>query len=1022
MAKPELRTAHSAISSTSSPSWSNYMTFTPPNADQSRPRQDDYHAFARGIAAQPAHSNTMNLQQPHRRMSRTPSQTQYNTAPSPQGNMYPPPTYPYPPPPPVRQDSYPRASPVMTNDPTLWSKNSPAELSQAGSSRSSGPLQMPSDTESSGSSHGSSSRSHDNGLTLDLSSYPKEFKFQIPSFLTSNSTGVPTWPPGGEAWSGFTGPTLFGSDGQMTPGNMFNNSFCSNGGPVQTQPHDPYYSQNGVYDWNGMNGDGAMKQGQDMGGYGMVYVNPNPSPSVFGQRNQANNAQRPQAPQQPGSNGSAPRMAGPQQSNGSHQSHGPGPPQPTPLQPPSHQHNPTPSPRMSQPPSSGAMPTSAILPAQPEYPNNTHAPIHQSSIHNIPSISIPTDGKGGPVNFASSSQAPYVPSLSAQAMLQGGYPSALHDGPGLYSTTGFDMLGVLGRVAARKNPSTVLGPVDLSCSLLVVDIRRYDCPIVYASPSFTKLTGYELPEIIGRNCRFLQSPDGNVVKGAKREYTDNQAVSLLKRSLDAGKECQTSLINYRKGGDPFINLVTVVPIPWDGPDIAYHVGFQIDLVDQPNKILNNMRNGSYTMDYTHSIAPEKPLSLADQEHGGQSMGLSPDVLEVMGNRASALSNGTEEAGRMEWLKMVLDNTDDFVHALSLKGFFTYVTPSIKRTLGYDPEDLLNKNVSEFAHPSDVVPLIRALKDATQITDDATPKPVSLTYRMRRKNGGWVWVESMGRLVVEAGKGRKAVILSGRVKSVPMVTWGSVAAYGGLAEKEFWAKISFEGLLLHLTGSVDKVLGYSSEDILGQSVFSLVPGGTNAPNTIRKALQGEDQCGAVSLQQNLVHRAGHEVTVVIMFYAPKNGKDSRALPQASESMASISTDDSTGPSPSSGNHTNPIKPTSLFIQVKLLSHANSQPASQPPTIASMTNARALDRPQHENVLAELEIEKDTSWQYELHQMKMTNRQLKKDIAALRAKGVGRIRKRKAEVVEGPEEDRKRPEYMGIGTFGMGGQFF
>ncbi|TYJ58679.1 hypothetical protein B9479_000515 [Cryptococcus floricola] len=997
MAKPELRTAHSGISTTSSPSWSHYMTFTPPHSEQSR-RQEEYHAFARGI--------------PHPALHLQPQA------------MYPP-SYPYPP-----HDDYPRASPIVANDPTLWSKTSPAEHSQPGSSRSSGPLQMPSDTESSGSSHASSSRSHDNGLTLDLSSHPKEFKFQIPSFLTSNNTGVPTWPPGGEAWSGFTGPTLFGSDGQMTPGNMINNSFCSNGGPVQTQPHDPYYSHNGVYGWNGMNGDGAMKQGQDTAGYGMVYVNPNPSPSVFGQRNQANNAQRPQAPQQPASNVSAPRMAGPQQSNGSHQSHGPGPPQPTP------------SPRMSQPPSSGAMPTSAILPGRPEYPNNTHAPIHQSSIHNIPSISIPTDGKGGPINFASSSQAPYVPSLNAQATLQGGYPSALHDGPGLYSTTGFDMLGVLGRVAARKNPSTVLGPVDLSCSLLVVDIRRYDCPIVYASPSFTKLTGYELPEIIGRNCRFLQSPDGNVVKGAKREYTDNQAVSLLKRSLDAGKECQTSLINYRKGGDPFINLVTVVPIPWDGPDIAYHVGFQIDLVDQPNKILNNMRNGSYTMDYTHSIAPEKPLSLADQEHAGQSMGLSADVLEVMGNRASALSNGTEEAGRMEWLKMVLDNTDDFVHALSLKGFFTYVTPSIKRTLGYDPEDLLNKNVSEFAHPSDVVPLIRALKDATQITDDATPKPVSLVYRMRRKNGGWVWVESMGRLVVEAGKGRKAVILSGRVKSVPMVTWGSVAAYGGLAEKEFWAKISFEGLLLHLTGSVDKVLGYSSEDILGQSVYSLVPGGTNGPcslhdlhnesnssspsvgiaNTIRKALQGDDQCGAVSLQQNLVHRAGHEVTVVIMFYAPKNGKDSRALPQASESMASISTDDSTGPSPSSGNQTNSIKPTSLFIQVKLLSHANSQPASQPPTIASMTNARALDRPQHENVLAELEIEKDTSWQYELHQMKMTNRQLRKDIAALRAKGLGRIRKRKAEVVEEPEEDHKRPEYMGMGTFGMGGQFY
>jgi PAS domain-containing protein len=76
--------------------------------------------------------------------------------------------------------------------------------------------------------------------------------------------------------------------------------------------------------------------------------------------------------------------------------------------------------------------------------------------------------------------------------------------PGLYSTSGFDMLGVLARVASRPNPKIVLGPVDLTCSFTVVDIKRYDHPIVYASPTFHRLTGYEQHEIMGRNCRFLQ--------------------------------------------------------------------------------------------------------------------------------------------------------------------------------------------------------------------------------------------------------------------------------------------------------------------------------------------------------------------------------------------------------------------------------------------------------------------------------------------------------------------------------------
>ena len=31
-----------------------------------------------------------------------------------------------------------------------------------------------------------------------------------------------------------------------------------------------------------------------------------------------------------------------------------------------------------------------------------------------------------------------------------------------------------------------------------------DCPIVYASPGFSRLTGYETHRVVGRNCRFLQ--------------------------------------------------------------------------------------------------------------------------------------------------------------------------------------------------------------------------------------------------------------------------------------------------------------------------------------------------------------------------------------------------------------------------------------------------------------------------------------------------------------------------------------
>lgn len=71
-------------------------------------------------------------------------------------------------------------------------------------------------------------------------------------------------------------------------------------------------------------------------------------------------------------------------------------------------------------------------------------------------------------------------------------PALPANGLPLYSASGFDMLRMLAKVATRPNPKIMLGPVDMTCSFVVVDIRRFDSPIVYASPTFTR---YVLPAV-----------------------------------------------------------------------------------------------------------------------------------------------------------------------------------------------------------------------------------------------------------------------------------------------------------------------------------------------------------------------------------------------------------------------------------------------------------------------------------------------------------------------------------------------
>jgi PAS domain S-box-containing protein len=91
-----------------------------------------------------------------------------------------------------------------------------------------------------------------------------------------------------------------------------------------------------------------------------------------------------------------------------------------------------------------------------------------------------------------------------------------------------------------------------------------DTPIVHASDLFLHLTGYNLEEIMGRNCRFLQGPG-----------TDPAAVAQIRESMSLEKSCSVRLLNYRKDKRPFWNLLHVSPVRCSKGKVAFYVGVQL---------------------------------------------------------------------------------------------------------------------------------------------------------------------------------------------------------------------------------------------------------------------------------------------------------------------------------------------------------------------------------------------------------------------------------------------------------------
>ena len=47
----------------------------------------------------------------------------------------------------------------------------------------------------------------------------------------------------------------------------------------------------------------------------------------------------------------------------------------------------------------------------------------------------------------------------------------------------------------------------------------------------------------------------------------------MKRAVEMNDECALELVNFRKDGSSFVNILAMVPIQWDGKGYRYSVGF-----------------------------------------------------------------------------------------------------------------------------------------------------------------------------------------------------------------------------------------------------------------------------------------------------------------------------------------------------------------------------------------------------------------------------------------------------------------
>lgn len=138
--------------------------------------------------------------------------------------------------------------------------------------------------------------------------------------------------------------------------------------------------------------------------------------------------------------------------------------------------------------------------------------------------------------------------------------------------------------------------LGLTFSLTIADPRLPDCPLIGCSAGFATLCGYEMEEIVGRNCRFLLDPvPPDQINVKMRAHTKQfcqsvglrEAYRIPREDLEewmpvgrAGDELFCYQVNARKDGSLFNNLFYLKVFDLSavlGEEVPYIVALQTEL-------------------------------------------------------------------------------------------------------------------------------------------------------------------------------------------------------------------------------------------------------------------------------------------------------------------------------------------------------------------------------------------------------------------------------------------------------------
>ncbi|MBA4849440.1 PAS domain S-box protein [Emticicia sp. BO119] len=200
---------------------------------------------------------------------------------------------------------------------------------------------------------------------------------------------------------------------------------------------------------------------------------------------------------------------------------------------------------------------------------------------------------------------------------------------------------------------------------------------------------------------------------------------------------------------------------------------------------------------------------------GQSAGLC-----ITGRDITARKLAEEELTKRELrFRSILKNSHDMLFLFDAEGKIEFLSPAIERLFGYESHEVEIQNILDSIHPHDFENVMHQLREAFHNPD----VPVSIRFRKQKRDGSYVWLE--GTLTnMLPNPDINVMVANFRDITERKLFEEQQALFVSIvnSSEDAILSISLENIILTWNKGAEKLFNYTAEEVIGQNCNLILP--------------------------------------------------------------------------------------------------------------------------------------------------------------------------------------------------------